>query len=328
MLPRGRVFYGWYVVYAICFAMTAICGLAFHNLSVLLNAFVTQRGFPIGLASGATASYFIAAGLGGMLAGRLIDRFDPRPIMIAGACVSALALGCVGLLRTPLAFYGFHVVFGFCYGCCGMVPATTIVARWFEAQRPLAMSIATTGLSLGGILVTPASAFMIAHWGLSGAAPWLGLAMALGVVPATALVVRASPQAMGLRPDGAADPRGAASPAPARSIPFAHARRSRFLYRRDDCLHFWSRLAGRRDRAPLSPGQHAGGHRDRGIGCGAAGGREPGWTARRWLDPGPAAGAFVRARRVRLPDAGAGHFGAGRRPAPAAGWRRAFWATC
>jgi MFS family permease len=226
-LPRGHVFYGWYVVYAIGFTMMATSGLAFYNLSVLLNAFVTERGFPVGLASGATASYFIASGLGGVLAGRLIDRFDPRPIMIAGACVSALALGCVGLLRTPLALYGFHVVFGFCYGCCGLVPATTIVARWFEARRPLAMSIATTGLSLGGIVVTPASAFMIAHWGLAGAAPWLGLAMALGVVPATALVVRPSPQAMGLLPDGAVDPGGAASPAPARSIPFARARRSR-----------------------------------------------------------------------------------------------------
>ncbi|MGA2127445.1 MAG: MFS transporter [Xanthobacteraceae bacterium] len=230
MLERfvsGRVFYGWYIVYAIGFGLMATSGLAFYNLSVLLNAFVTERGFPVGLASGATATYFIASGLGGVLAGRLIDRFDPRPIMITGACVSAIALACVGLLRTPLALYGFHVVFGFCYGCCGLVPATTIVARWFEARRPLALSIATTGLSLGGIVVTPASAFLIAHWGLSGAAPWLGLAMVLGVVPATALVVRASPRALGLEPDGAVYADGA--PPPPRSIPFALARRSRFF---------------------------------------------------------------------------------------------------
>jgi predicted MFS family arabinose efflux permease len=226
VLP-GRVFYGWYVVYAIGLGLMATSGLAFYNLSVLLNAFVTERGFPVGLASGATATYFIASGLGGVVAGRLIDRFDPRPIMITGACVSAIALGCVGLLRTPLALYGFHVVFGFCYGCCGLVPATTIVARWFEARRPLALSIATTGLSLGGIVVTPASAFLIAHWGLSGAAPWLGLAMVLGVVPATALVVRADPRAMGLEPDGAVYADGA--PPPPRSIPFALARRSRFF---------------------------------------------------------------------------------------------------
>lgn len=225
----SRVFYGWYVVYAIGCTLMTTSGLAFYNLSVLLNAFVTERGFPVGLASGATATYFIASGLGGVLAGRLMDRFDPRPIMITGACVSAIALGCVGLLRTPLALYGFHMVFGFCYGCCGLVPATTIVARWFEARRPLALSVATTGLSVGGIVVTPASAFLIAHWGLSGAAPWLALAMVVGVVPATALVVRANPRAMGLEPDGSLRPDGA-SPLPAvPGIPFKLVRRSRFF---------------------------------------------------------------------------------------------------
>ncbi|HLN08965.1 MAG TPA: MFS transporter, partial [Xanthobacteraceae bacterium] len=62
----------------------------------------------------------------------------------------------------------------------------------------------------------------------SGAAPWLGLAMVLGVVPATAVVVRASPRAMGLEPDGSVHPDGA-PPLAARSISFALARRSRFF---------------------------------------------------------------------------------------------------
>jgi MFS family permease len=143
--------------------------------------------------------------------------------------VSAVALAAIGLLRTPLELYAFHVVFGFCYGCCGLVPATTIVARWFEARRPLALAVATTGLSLGGILVTPASAFLIAHWGLAGAAPWLALAMVLGVVPVTALIVRASPHAMGLAPDGVDRPAGASSAPDAASVPFALAWRSRFF---------------------------------------------------------------------------------------------------
>jgi len=46
MLQRflsGRVFYGWYIVYAIGFGLMATSGLAFYNLSVLLNAFVTER---------------------------------------------------------------------------------------------------------------------------------------------------------------------------------------------------------------------------------------------------------------------------------------------
>src|SRR2546423_655617 len=158
-----------------------------------------------------------------------MDRIDARLIMIAGACVSAVALGMLGLLERAWQLYAFHVVFGFCYGFCGLVPATTIVARWFEARRALALSIASTGLSLGGVLMTPLSAFLIQRWGIAGAAPWMGLAFFLGVVPVTAAVVRSSPQEMGLVPDGAKFAERGSSPALPRSVAYLQARRSRFF---------------------------------------------------------------------------------------------------
>jgi predicted MFS family arabinose efflux permease len=108
-----------------------------------------------------------------------------------------------------------------------LVPISTIVARWFNVRRPQALAIASTGLSLGGVLLTPLSALAIKQLGLSGAAPWLGLAFFLGVVPATALVVRARPQAMGLEPDDAKrspDARSAMLP----GIPFSQAWRTRY----------------------------------------------------------------------------------------------------
>ena len=228
-LRPPRIFYGWYVVYAIGLVLLTASGLAFYNLSVLLDAFVAERGFPVALTSGATASFFIASGAGGVIAARLMDRADARLVMIFGACVSALALGTLGLLQRPWQLYAFHLLFGFCYGFCGLVPATTIVARWFEARRALALSIASTGPSLGGVVMTPLSAFLIQHWGIAGAAPWLGLMFFLGMVPVTALVVRSTPQEMGLVPDGEKlAERGARTAAPG-SVSYAQARRSRFF---------------------------------------------------------------------------------------------------
>jgi predicted MFS family arabinose efflux permease len=106
---------------------------------------------------------------------------------------------------------------------------TTVVARWFSVRRALAFSIAATGLSLGGILVAPFVALAIERLGLVGAAPWLGLALFIGVVPVTLIVLRPSPGALGLEPDGVlpAD-RGESAPQPA--IAFAEARRSRYFY--------------------------------------------------------------------------------------------------
>jgi MFS family permease len=216
------MFYGWYVVYALCLVITFTSGLIFYNLSVLLDAFVTQRGFPVGISSVATGSFFLAAGIAGLIAGYLIDRIDARIVMIASACVGALALGTVGMLREPWQLYAFYIVFGCCYGGVGLVPTSTVVARWFQADRAKALAVAFTGFSVGGILITPLVAVLIKQWGLDGAAPWLAAALFLGIVPATAFVVRASPQSMGLQPHGA-------GPAKATGVPFAEAIRSRFF---------------------------------------------------------------------------------------------------
>ncbi len=223
----ARVFYGWYVVGAVFLVQTTAAGLAFYNLSVLLDAFTTQKGFPVGQASLATGSFFVASGTAGMIAGRLIDRIDPRYVMAASGCLCALALASVGALSEPWQLYVFYVVLGLAYGGCGLVPAATLVTRWFHKHRALAISIASTGLSLGGVLLTPLSARAIAQLGLAGAAPWLSLGFFVGAVPAALLLVRASPQAVGQLPDGEA--RSRVAPVAASGATFAEARRTRFF---------------------------------------------------------------------------------------------------
>lgn len=224
-----RIFYGWYVVGAIGIVLTTTSGLGFYNLSVLLDAFVRERAFPVALASGATACYFVGSAVGGVIAGWLIDRIDARIVIIVSAVFSALLLAGLGFIYAPVQLYLFHLLFGLCYGCGGIIPNITTLARWFEARRSLAISIASTGLSLGGIVITPASAFLIEHHGIAGAAPWLALALLIGMVLPTAFVVRPSPQAMGLVPDGMTPAPGAAPIAPAPRATFAEARRSRFF---------------------------------------------------------------------------------------------------
>jgi MFS family permease len=225
--PR-RVFYGWYVVAAALVITTTTSGLAFYNLSILLAAFVAERGFPVALASSATATFFIAAGIGGVIAGRLVDRIDARIVIVIGACVGAMALATVGLLREVWQLFAFHVVFGLAHGATGLVPVTTVIARWFNIRRSLAFSIGSTGLSLGGILVAPVVALSIERYGLAGAAPWMAMAMFIGTVPVTLLVLRSSPRAMGLEPDGLSQAQIAESP-PQPSTPFKKARRSAYF---------------------------------------------------------------------------------------------------
>jgi MFS family permease len=227
--PARRTFYGWYVAYALMVVSTMTAGFLFYNVAVLLEAFVAERGFPVGLASFATGTFFIASGIAGLIVGQIINKIDARKIIVASATVTALALASIGFLRTPAQLIAFYVVLGFCYGGCGLVTASTIVARWFDAKRPQALSVASTGLSLGGILITPFVAYFIKAYGLAAAGPWLGAIFFLGVVPVTFLFVRANPQDMGLRPDGAEAMPGVAGRTPLSGISFSKAWKSRFF---------------------------------------------------------------------------------------------------
>jgi sugar phosphate permease len=68
------------------------------------------------------------------------------------------------------------------------------------------MSIAMSGLSLGGVVVVPAASFLLQRLGLRAALPWLGFAFAAVIIPIALLVVKSKPARMGLLPDGDAAP--------------------------------------------------------------------------------------------------------------------------
>lgn len=225
-----RVFYGWYIVAAICLITTIGSGLAFYNLSVLLNAFVAERGFPVSLTSAATATFFVSGGIAGVAVGRLVDRFDPRAAIAGAAALGAACLFSVGYLHETWQLFLFHIVFGFAYGGTGLVPLTTLVTRWFSVKRALALSVASTGLSLGGIFVTPFVALSIERGGLSATGPWMAAVFFLGIVPVTLLVVRNAPSALGLEPDGGAKAANGDRVQAVPSVRYAEAKRTGFFY--------------------------------------------------------------------------------------------------
>ncbi|MCW8860940.1 MAG: MFS transporter [Rhodospirillales bacterium] len=207
--------------------MTVSSGLGFYNVSVILNALVRDGGYPVGLASVMTTLFFLVGAMSGLVIGRLIDRYDPRYTICAGAFLGAAGMIAIGQATSLSSLAMGYVLFAIGFAASGLVPGTTIVARWFHRKRATALSLASTGLSLGGITLTPFSAALIGEIGLRDAMPWLAALYVLGIVPVTVLVLRASPAAMGLRPDG--------DPAPIQTqhdsidgVPFGEAVRTRF----------------------------------------------------------------------------------------------------
>lgn len=209
-----RSFPGWRVV-AGCFLVLLInSGLAFYGLAVYLNAFSKERGWALGSISFAITIFFIVGGLVGLVAARLIERFDVRYVIAAGAVIAGASLAAIGQVTAHWQLYITYALFAVGYGLCGLVPTTTVVTRWFHAKRSVALSVASTGLSVGGIVITPFAKRFIDVDGLAATTPWLGLLLAAGIVPVSLLLIRPDPFADGFAPDGERLARGAPAVVP------------------------------------------------------------------------------------------------------------------
>jgi len=206
MNTGGRIFYGWIIVAAVFVTMAVTAGLGFYNVSVILSAAVDELDADVSVVSGAPALFFGLTGVLGFLVAPLMDRVDIRWFLCSGGVLGAVSLYGLRWVDSVPALYVFFGTFAIGFMLAGILPCTTLVARWFDRRRSLALSISSTGLSVGGVLITPVVAKFIIDDGLASVATPLALIWLLAITPLCALLIRSSPQVLGLEPDGAPVP--------------------------------------------------------------------------------------------------------------------------
>lgn len=190
----GRIYYGWYVVAGLFLVLSISSGLGFYNLSVYMNVLAAEKGFSVSSLSVAVSIFFIVGGVAGMWVAALLARFDVRVVMVCGALLAGLALGSSGWADSLWQVYGLYLLFGLGNSAVSIVTSTTLVTRWFPGkERSVALSVASTGLSMGGVLITPLSAKLFADLGVATVMPWLGAAFFLVIAPVAVAVIRPHP---------------------------------------------------------------------------------------------------------------------------------------
>lgn len=195
-------FPGWRVVAACFVILTTTAGLGFYGLAVYLNTFSRELGWEVSSVSLATTIFFLVGGVNGLLVARLIARYDARWVITGGGVLGALALFAFGAVSAKWHLYLVYTLFALGWSAAGLIPASTIVTRWFRTRRAYALSIASTGLSVGGIAITPWAKVLLDRQGIEAAAPWLALIWLVGVVPITWWLMKPDPSAEGWHPDG------------------------------------------------------------------------------------------------------------------------------
>ena len=197
------LFYGWRMVAVGCAIRMLGGGFHLYGFTIFFLP-ITQE---LGLTRAATSLVFSLAraegAIEGPVAGYLIDRLGPRPMILAGVLLSGVGYM---LLATVNSYYGLLAVYlgviSLSFSAGFMHSPMVLANSWFIRRRALAMTLISSAIGIGGTIITPMLAFSVQTWGWRQGAFLAGLGLILTGVP-LALLVQRSPESMGLLPDGA-----------------------------------------------------------------------------------------------------------------------------
>jgi MFS family permease len=200
---RTGVFHGWRMV-AACLVI-GIMGnaLGLYGTSVYLHAVTETKGWSTALVSGAATLLYVVSALAMMPVGGTIGRFGPRPVIGFGAVALAAAITGIGLSADPWQLYLSFMVMGLAWSCLSMTAIATTLAPWFDRHQGRAITIASLGASIGGMIGAPILLFGIARVGFPATMIIAAIVSLCVVLPLGCVVLRHRPQDMGLLPDGA-----------------------------------------------------------------------------------------------------------------------------
>ncbi len=200
---KPRFFYGWVIVLVCFFSDFFMAGVATHSFSFILKPMSQELGWTrTMIVAGASLRTAIAA-LSGLIVGPLLDRYGPRPLIVAGALIAGA--GIIALSRVS-EIWQFYLLYGLTEGtgltAMGGLVAITAVTKWFIRKRGRATAIVAAGLPVGGAVLGPITLYIIQHFGWRAAWLTLGLLICIVMIPMAALFLRRTPEDMGLLPDG------------------------------------------------------------------------------------------------------------------------------
>ena len=189
--------YAWLRLVASLLVMT-VGGVGMYIMSVALPAVQAEFASERGAASLPYTATMVGFGLGGILMGRLADRFGVVvPVMLGAICLGAGFL-LAGMAQTLGQFTLVHGVLIGLLGCSAtFAPLVADTALWFTRRRGIAVAICASGNYLAGTVWPPLVQHFFASAGWRATYVGVGLFCTIAIL-LLSLALRRRPPAIGV----------------------------------------------------------------------------------------------------------------------------------
>ncbi|KAJ5822555.1 hypothetical protein N7447_004895 [Penicillium robsamsonii] len=176
-----RTVFGSFLLQTSSYGYVTACGVftLYYKQVMLPERSASQLGWI------ATIAVFLIFGVG-IPIGALVDRYGTRPVVAPFVALGIVSLGLLSLCKT---YWQIMLCQGVAFGlaCSGTtLPAVICVTQWFSTKRGLAVGLASSGSSFGGLIFPIMVSRLIDSHGFKTAIHWstlvVGCCMIVGVI--------------------------------------------------------------------------------------------------------------------------------------------------
>ena len=202
LVNRLPFFYGWTVLFAAGSSMVVRNSAASLTLAVFIFPMSEDLGWSRTLIAGAASLGGLVATVASPVVGWALDRYGARVILTGSVLILGLSTVSLAWATVPIAFYLAYGLGRVIFSSPLNIGPSVVVSRWFVRRRGQATGFLFLSHSLGMITFPLIAGLVIKYRGWEDAWIVLGVLVWILALGPVSMLVRQTPEEVGLLPDG------------------------------------------------------------------------------------------------------------------------------
>jgi MFS family permease len=184
----------WIIAISLFVSLFFLWGGGYNTMPVFLGALLKAFGWSHTRVSWIPCALMLAVGVTGPITGWLLDRFEARIVMGAGAALVVVGFIAASRATTFTELLIANLALGAGLGASGWLPASLVIANWFGERRGTALGLGLAGMESGGMAMTFTAGYIIARYNWRAAYLALAVPVLIVALPLYVIVVRTRPR--------------------------------------------------------------------------------------------------------------------------------------